>query len=113
MRTGTGILLAVFRQHLFQTHISQPQSRSFRVVMIDEANCGWRGRPAEMVSRATSIPSNHPIKPHLIAQMGNSSTQRRAFREQISREAEKVLIHVWQGKTKGSPHSHPLAPLGL
>lgn len=59
------------------------------------------------------IASNHPIKPHLIAQVGKSPALRQAFLERIYLEAEKVLIHVWEGKAKGISNTNPLAPLGL
>lgn len=59
------------------------------------------------------IASNHPIKPHLLAQMGNSPAQRQASLERIYLEAEKVLVHVWEGKTKGDSSRNPLVSLGL
>ena len=60
-----------------------------------------------------SIASNHPIKPHLIAQMGRSLAARQACLERIYHEAEKVVIHVWDGKAKVASRSNPLSSLGL
>ena len=59
------------------------------------------------------IASNHPIKRYLIAQMGSTLEHRRAFLERIYREAEKVLIHVWNGPLKGALQTHPLTLLKL
>jgi hypothetical protein len=45
--------------------------------------------------------------------MGKFPSQRQAFLERIYREAEKVFIHVWEGKSRGVSNNHPLTPLGL
>jgi 5-methylcytosine-specific restriction endonuclease McrA len=59
------------------------------------------------------IASNHPIKRHLIAQMGATSEQRRVFLQRQYHEAGKRLIHVWRGPAGDIDISDPLAPLGL
>ena len=43
------------------------------------------------------IASNHPIKTHLVSILGRSPDERRGFLEDKYREAEKVLVHVWEG----------------
>jgi 5-methylcytosine-specific restriction endonuclease McrA len=59
------------------------------------------------------IASNHPIKRHLIQQMGETPLKRRAFLERTYREAERVLIHVWPGVPSGVGKVSPLTPLRL
>jgi 5-methylcytosine-specific restriction endonuclease McrA len=59
------------------------------------------------------IVSNHPIKRHLITQMGDTPAQRRVFLESKYREAQRVLIHVWSGVPGGSLRENPLEQLQL
>jgi hypothetical protein len=47
------------------------------------------------------VASNHPIKQHLVAQMGATPEQRRRFIERTYAEAQPVLIHVWDGGEVG------------
>lgn len=59
------------------------------------------------------IASNHPIKRHLIQQMGESPSKRQAFLERTYRDAERVLIHVWPGVPAGYLRDNPLRSLRL
>lgn len=59
------------------------------------------------------IASNHPIKRHLIAQMGATPAQRRGFLEGTYADARRVLIHIWSGFRLGARRADPLAPLHL
>ncbi len=59
------------------------------------------------------IASNHPIKRHLVEQMGETPIKRRAFLERTYREAERILIHVWPGMPGGLLRTNPLASLRL
>jgi CRISPR/Cas system Type II protein with McrA/HNH and RuvC-like nuclease domain len=59
------------------------------------------------------IASNHPIKHHLVAQTGTTPTQRRAFLNEVYREAQRVFIHVWPGGSGASLPNNPLRPLQL
>jgi hypothetical protein len=58
------------------------------------------------------IASNHPIKRHLIAQLGATPEKRKEKLEHLYRAAEPVVIHTWEGK-KGVLPANPLQPLGL
>jgi len=59
------------------------------------------------------IASNHPIKRHLIMQLGQTPRQRRAFLDATYEAARKVLIHVWTGPTAPSLLPNPLAAMRL
>jgi 5-methylcytosine-specific restriction endonuclease McrA len=59
------------------------------------------------------IASNHPIKRHLVHQMGDTPARRRDFLERTYCKAERVLIHVWQGTPAGLLRGNPLAALRL
>jgi hypothetical protein len=59
------------------------------------------------------IASNHPIKRHLLQQLGETTSARRAFLERTYAEAQRVLVHVWPGYPTGPQHKNPLTALHL
>jgi len=59
------------------------------------------------------IASNHPIKRHLTAQMGQTPAQRRTFLDTTYEAARKVLVHTWRGTTAVTLLPDPLAPMRL
>lgn len=59
------------------------------------------------------IASNHPIKKHLIAQMGVTPAKRVAFINSTYSAARTALIHVWPGPRGAQVTPDPLKPLHL
>jgi CRISPR/Cas system Type II protein with McrA/HNH and RuvC-like nuclease domain len=59
------------------------------------------------------IASNHPIKRHLLQQLGETQSGRRAFLERTYAEAQRVLIHVWPGYPITPLRENPLTALHL
>jgi 5-methylcytosine-specific restriction endonuclease McrA len=60
------------------------------------------------------IASNHPIKRHLIRQLGATPAGRQSFLQQVYTDATRMLIHIWPGHPPGRAlGDHPLAPLRL
>ena len=114
-----------------RVHVDHVIPRSFlhhdeiwNLVLADEA-CNL-AKSAQLPARAyleqlyerneSYIASDHPIKRHLVAQMGPTKAARRAFLERVYHEARHVLVHTRAGMASsadGVVIDHPLAPLCL
>lgn len=59
------------------------------------------------------IASNHPIRQHLLHQLGKTARERCTFLERTYSEAQRVLVHVWPGYPAARRCENPLSVLHL